>query len=234
MDDGSTDGTSDWLTSQTEIIKISHRNHGVAASRNRGLERATGEWIALLDSDDLWLPKKLETQLNFLKKNPEIRICQTEEIWERNGVRVNPKEKHKKYSGWIFEHCIPLCIISPSAVMIHRDIFKEVGSFDESFPVCEDYELWLRVALHYSVVTLSEPLIIKRGGHEDQLSKKWGQDYHRIRALQKILKDPKLAPHQRELVLKDIERRTQILKKGASKRGVESPFYSIVDSPPLE
>ena len=65
----------------------------------------------------------------FFQDHPEARICQTEEIWIRNGVRVNPMKKHKKYSGWIFEQCLPLCIVSPSSVMIQRSVFDQRRAF---------------------------------------------------------------------------------------------------------
>jgi len=65
---------------------------------------------------------------------------------------------------FVFAECIPLCIVSPSAVLIHRDVFDEIGGFDEALPACEDYDLWLRAALRYPIETLPESLTIKRGG----------------------------------------------------------------------
>ncbi len=224
IDDGSTDETES-LCQQASIDYhyIYQENSGVSAARNLGIQSSHAEWLAFLDSDDLWEPTKLARQLEFIQNYPETRILQSEEIWIRNGKRVNPRDIHAKPSGWVFEEMIPLCRVSPSAVMIHRDVFERVGLFDEALPACEDYDLWLRIALHYPIECLREPLVIKRGGHEDQLSKQWGLDRYRIQALEKILQEPKLTDKQRELVIADIRRRCEILIQGFEKRGKVEP-----------
>lgn len=219
VDDGSTDETEEVCRTFSWIRCLRQNNRGVAAARNAGIRRARGEWIALLDSDDLWDPKKLQRQAAFVQSRPDCKVLQTEERWFRGGRRVNPGKRHRKHSGWIFEHCLPLCIISPSAVMLHREVFESAGLFDENFLLCEDYELWLRVALRYEVHCLPEALTIKRNGHAGQLSAKWGQDAWRVRALLKILKDPQLRAAQREQVRESIRRRSQILARGFAKHG---------------
>ena len=207
---------------------LRQENRGPASARNLGIRNARGEWIAFLDSDDEWLPGKLKTQIEFFRSNPEIRICQTEEIWIRNGRRVNPMNKHKKYGGWIFEKCLPLCIISPSAVMIHRNLFEETGLFDESFPACEDYELWLRITSRHAVGLISKPLIRKYGGHEDQLSKKFeAMDRFRIQALVKILKSGSLSTEQEALALKTLREKSEIYLEGAKKHNREEQAAQI-------
>jgi glycosyltransferase involved in cell wall biosynthesis len=222
VDDGSTDDTEQNLNSFAGKIKyIKIENNGVSKARNIGIDNSTGELIAFLDSDDLWLTDKISYQVKYLEDNSDVSICQTEETWIRNGRRVNPKLVHKKYSGWIFEKCIPLCIISPSAVMIRRDVFADVGFFDETMPVCEDYDLWLRCSLKYQIVTLLKAKIIKRGGHPGQLSKQWGQDIWRIHSLQKILPLLGNDKNKIDLVTNDILRRAAIVADGARKRGKE-------------
>lgn len=225
VDDGSDDETQSVVESylhDNRVQLITQPNRGVSSARNAGLKKASAKWIAFLDSDDKWLPEKLQYQWNYISNHPEVFICQTEEIWVRNGLRVNPKKKHQKHSGWIFEKCIPLCIVSPSSVMIHRNVFDRCGLFDETFPACEDYDLWLRIALEYQVITLSEKLIVKRGGHDDQLSRKyWGLDRFRVKALEKILTHPKITRKQRKLVERSIYNRVKILEKGAEKRGYD-------------
>ena len=220
VDDGSTDDTEGVVRSfgDDRIHYTKQENRGVSAARNVGIERARGELIAFLDSDDRWEPRKLEVQKSFLDSNPDVHICQTEEIWIRNGVRVNPKQKHKKPSGWIFKECLPLCCVSPSGVMIRRVVFERIGLFDESLLSCEDYDLWLRASLHYEIVTLPDPLVIKIGGHDDQLSRKPCLDVYRIKSLKKLLDNPALLPVFRPLVESDIERRGQIVEQGAAKR----------------
>ncbi|MCG2739675.1 MAG: glycosyltransferase [Syntrophaceae bacterium] len=223
VDDGSNDGTAEIVSEKFPLIEvIIQKNRGVSAARNVGINHSKGKYIAFLDSDDLWLPEKLQAQVDFFRENPDISICQTEELWIRNGKRVNPKNKHKKHSGWIFKECIPLCIVSPSAVMIKREVFEKIGLFDEELPACEDYDLWLRAALQYEIITLPEPLIIKKGGHEDQLSKQWGLDKYRVMALLKILDDPNLSLDERKDVIFYIQQRCKILENGYLKRGKDA------------
>jgi glycosyltransferase involved in cell wall biosynthesis len=222
VDDGSTDDTERYLAtvrSPFRYVRTPHR--GVSAARNTGIDITGGEWIAFLDSDDLWLPRKLERQLRALRAGPPVSLCYTDEIWIRNGRRVNPRERHRKHSGWIFERCLPLCIISPSSALIHRKVLEDVGGFDETLPACEDYDLWLRITLRYAVRFLEEKLIIKRGGHSDQLSQAhWGMDRFRVRALSRILGDSLLTESQSAIVREELERKCTILAQGARKRGL--------------
>jgi len=220
VDDGSTDGTSAWLRERYPGIKLIEQvNAGVSAARNRGIEFTGCDWIALLDSDDEWLPQKLEKQLARLASEPDHKIIHSDEIWVRNGVRVNQMKKHSKKGGWIFQDCLPLCAISPSAVMIHQSIFGDVGLFDESLPACEDYDLWLRITSRYPVLYCDEPLIQKYGGHEDQLSRKhWGMDRFRIRALENILLRAELSDSDYAAALEMMLGKVKVVLGGARKR----------------
>jgi len=191
IDDGSTDGTYElikqsYLSSQISLKK--QKNNGVSSARNKGIKLASGDWIAFLDSDDEWFENKLELQVREIKKSKTF-ICHTNEIWIRNGIRVNQMKKHQKYGGAIFKKCLDMCRISPSSVMIHRRIFDEIGLFDEGLIICEDYDLWLRISSKYPVLYLDSMLIKKFGGHEDQLSKNInGIEQFRIQSLEKILR----------------------------------------------
>jgi glycosyltransferase involved in cell wall biosynthesis len=222
VDDGSTDNTPDILNSYRGDIKIFRQeNQGVSAARNRGLAEASGRFIAFLDSDDLWLPRKLKRQVDFFSSNPDACICQTEEIWIRNNMRVNPKKRHKKPRGMIFEPSLALCLVSPSAVMIRRFLFEEVGGFDETLPACEDYDLWLRISCRYPVYLIDTPLIIKRGGHNDQLSACPGLDKFRIESLKKIISSDLLSGTQYKAAVKTLKEKCKIYAAGCLKRGRE-------------
>lgn len=220
VDDGSTDKTAETVAKRYPRVRyIYQENHGVSAARNTGITRTDSDWLALLDSDDEWLPEKLERQMTALNEDKAMRICHTDEIWIRNGKRVNPMKKHAKSGGWIFENCLPLCCVSPSSVVIHRSVFDEVGLFDDSFPTCEDYDLWLRIAAHYPFLYLEEKLLVKYGGHEDQLSRKhWGMDRFRIRALEKILASDTLSDTDRKSAEAMLAEKTRIVSEGARKR----------------
>lgn len=220
IDDASTDETPNSFKDRPEIFYYKNEhNSGISASRNIGIQKANGDWICFLDSDDQWHPEKLEKQSKALDKDPEYLISHTNEIWIRRGRRVNQGKRHEKSGGWIFEKCIPLCVISPSSVMIHKSIFNNIGTFDEELPVCEDYDLWLRICLKYPVLFLDEALIIKTGGHPDQLSHKYfGMDRFRIQALKKILSDPYLGQNSRQAVIAEIEKKSKVYAQGCLKR----------------
>jgi glycosyltransferase involved in cell wall biosynthesis len=231
VDDGSTDATAELVESRFPgVLVLRQENRGVSAARNRGIGASRGEWIALLDSDDEWRPRKLERQLSALEAQPDLRICHTDEIWIRRGRRVNPRQIHAKHGGWIFEHCLPLCAMSPSSVVIHRSIFDAVGMFNEALPACEDYDLWLRICSRYPVLYLDEPLVVKYGGHEDQLSSRiWGLDRFRIQALEKVLCDGSLSDDDRDSAASMLLQKVDIYLKGARKRGKSSDVDEYED-----
>jgi glycosyltransferase involved in cell wall biosynthesis len=221
IDDGSTDTTRENLLEYQGRIRYHYQpNQGVSKARNQGLGLAGGRWIAFLDSDDLWLPGKLEAQVDFFSRNPLASVCQTEELWIRNGRRVNPGKKHQKFSGDIFAPSLRLCLVSPSAVMIKKEVFEQVGCFDEALPACEDYDLWLRISVRFPVYLLDRPLIIKRGGHADQLSRTVpALDRYRIQALVKLLNSGGLTETQQALAWRELKTRCRIYGQGCLKRG---------------
>ena len=243
VDDGSTDNTSE-LVGQFPAVKLIRleENRGVSFARNRGMVEAQGDRIAFLDSDDLWEKDKLASQVKWIERG--FHAVYTDEIWIRNRVRVNPMNKHRKYSGDIFRYCLPLCIVSPSSVLLRAKMLSEVGGFDESMQVCEDYDLWLRIAKRYPFYFIAEKLIVKRGGHEDQLSHKyWGMDRWRVYALEKLLqenkldgeqsdrvvllKENRLKKEQKDLVVTMLIEKCEILSNGFGKRGKnqEKEYY---------
>ena len=229
VDDGSDDKTYDLLV-ESELLDMRgqlpnirylyQENKGVSAARNLGIKEAENEYIALLDSDDAWAETKIERQaLKLEKKNFSCRITHTEEIWLKDGQRINPKKKHKKSGGFIFEKCLPLCCISPSSVLLHRTLFNDYGFFDEKLPACEDYDMWLRLCAFEEVLFVEEALTIKYGGHADQLSRAfWGMDRFRVLALEKLINSGKLSTIQRSQALEMLVKKIEILLLGAKKR----------------
>lgn len=230
VDDGSTDNTPQILSKYKHQIKIiTQENKGVSCARNTGLREASGNFIAFCDSDDYWLPKKIALQLNVFEEHHEAMLCHTNEIWIRNGRRVNPKKKHQKFSGDIFEKCLEMCTVSPSSIVMRREFFDVVGYFDESLPACEDYDLWIRGALRYPFHYIEQPLIIKNGGHEDQLSRKyWGMDRFRIQSLYKCLHHERLTSAQKKAIATAIARKCEIFVQGAKKRGKSEEKYEQI------
>jgi glycosyltransferase involved in cell wall biosynthesis len=222
VDDGSTDGTASALQRDYggRLRLLRTENCGVSAARNLGVRAGRGDVVAFLDSDDLWLPGKLAAQVDFLRGNSTASICQVEEVWYRNSRRVNPCRHHQKPDGAIFERSLDLCLVSPSAVLMRRELFEQMGGFDESLPACEDYDLWLRIGVQYQVHLLPQPLVIKRGGHADQLSRRfWGMDRFRVASITRLLEAGRLDAPRRAAAASVLKRKCDILAKGAARRG---------------
>lgn len=224
IDDGSSDGTSSQISQTYPDIKlIQQSNRGVSAARNTGINHASHPWIALLDSDDTWLPDKISAIRLAQQQHPEYQLFHSDEIWIRNGTRVNSMKKHVKSGGWIFERCLPLCIISPSATVLHRSLFQSVGLFDEMFPACEDYDMWLRICHRYPVHYIDRPLITKYGGHRDQLSRRyWGMDRFRIRSIYRLLQQDTLNDAYHFVALSMLLKKLEVLLPGARKHNNEA------------
>ncbi|ABW66795.1 glycosyltransferase family 2 protein [Desulfosudis oleivorans] len=220
VDDGSSDDTPGRLSPlKNRVTIITQENRGVSAARNAGVAHAGGEYIAFLDSDDRWLPEKISTQTAFFASRPDALICQTEETWIKNGKPLFPRARHKKRSGMIFEPSLELCLVSPSAVMMRKDFFLDVGGFDESLPACEDYDLWLRISMVHPVYLIETPLVIKQGGHDGQLSAMPGLDRYRIYAICKAIDTGRLSEDQHRAALAMLKEKCRIYAAGCEKRG---------------
>lgn len=217
VDDGSTDETQLVLEKYKTHpqVKIHYQeNSGVSAARNLAAFEGQGSWISFLDSDDEWMPNKLEVQVKFLMEHPECHFLHSEELWIRNGVRVNPKVKHLKSNDNIFERSLEFCIISPSTVILKRELFLKHQGFNHEFTVCEDYDLWLKILLTEKIGFISTPLIEKHGGHEDQLSTKYvAMDYWRIKSLVNLYQSPEIQEAQKELIKNVLLKKSELLLK---------------------
>jgi glycosyltransferase involved in cell wall biosynthesis len=219
-DDGSTDGTQQELAPEfPSIVWLKQENKGVASARNLGIRHARGSWIALLDSDDEWKPEKLELQLECMKRNPRSRACHTDEEWIRDGNQVIPPKFLDKSPKNLFSRSLRKCLICPSSALIQREFFSEIGLFDESLPVCEDYDFWLRLLLLTEPALVDKKLVVKHGGHPDQLSTStWGMDRFRVRSMEKLLANPNLPEERRHEVWKALSEKCEILENGFAKR----------------
>jgi len=230
IDDGSTDSTDKALSGYGSLITYMRQpvNRGVSSTRNIGIKSSMAPWIAFLDSDDYWLPEKLQTQMEFIELNPLVVACQTQEIWMKNGMQVSPKRKHKKPSGNIFKQSLRLCLVSPSCVMLKKSLIEEVGFFDENLPAAEDFDLWLRISCRYPIFLINKWLVVKEGGHNDQLSRKiTGIDQYRVWAIVKAIKSGRLSSGQIDQAMEELSVKCRIYGKGCIKRGRmdEGHFY---------
>ena len=231
VDDGSDDNSSEMVKQKFgSVILFRQKNRGVSAARNKGIEISKGDWIALLDSDDEWKPNKLEKQINALNKDPDCFFSHTNETWIRNGIRINQGKRHKKYGGYIFDKCLDICRISPSSVLFKKSILEHVGLFDDDLHVCEDYDLWLRITLNHKILFIDEPLIIKYGGHSDQLSKNIdGIEVYRIRSLENLLRNEKIKRDDRLLATEMLLSKLNIYYNGCLKRGKKESAEETIE-----
>ena len=225
VDNNSTDKTIELIKKKyTDILIVLQKKRGVSVARNQGVYISKYNWIAFLDSDDEWEQKKIEEQVNFINTNKnEINFVHTDELWFRNNIFLNQKIKHKKKGGYIFSDCLDICKISPSTSLIKKNLLIKYGCFNESFRVCEDYELWLRITSKERVGYVDKPLVKKFGGHSDQLSKRhWGLDRFRIKALENLITNFPLSYSQKKKVIHKILEKIDILIAGAEKRNKDS------------
>ncbi|MBU4304432.1 MAG: glycosyltransferase [Candidatus Omnitrophica bacterium] len=221
IDDGSTDSTRSFIDSLSDprLKYIRQEHQGVSAARNNAIKASRGCFIAFLDSDDWFKPQKLKITHQYILKHPDYRIFHTEEIWYRNGILLAQKAIHRKPDGYVFEQSLKLCCISISAAAVKKELFDAIGLFDETMPACEDYDFWLRATARYPVKLIPEALTLKKGGHLDQLSKRYPcMDKFRIYAIKKILDSAALAPEQRKAAVRELARKCLIYIKGAEKR----------------
>ena len=218
IDDGSADDSSQILSQQYPNLKwIFQENHGVSHARNQGVENASGNWIAFLDSDDTWAPTKLEKQVEFLQSRSDLSLCHTDENWIRNQNPVKPPAYLNKSDVGIFSKSLIRCIICPSSVVMQKSVFIELGKFREDLPVCEDYDLWLRTIIGYKIGYLPLKLVTKYGGHQDQLSiQYWGMDRFRVQSLEALLKNSALQDDKRIKIIETIIQKLSLLAQGLS------------------
>jgi glycosyltransferase involved in cell wall biosynthesis len=223
VDDCSTDRTPDILKRygrKITVIQLSE-NYGPSKARNEGNTHVRTEWIAFMDSDDCWEKDKLKKQAHYLSKYPFYRIIQSDEKWIRNGKRVNPCNHHRKPLGWIWEPSLERCLLSPSGVLIQKSLFDKHGGFDEALPVCEDYDLWLKISRHHLVGLEPDLSVIKYGGHSGQLSRAYpAMDRYRVQSLAALLTKEEY-PHYREKIIPVLLKKLKILITGYEKRGKE-------------
>ena len=228
VDDGSNDGTSEFIPSKYPNLKyIFQSNRGVSAARNVGIAAAKSNWIAFLDSDDEWINSKIKEQVTQLELNPEINFCHSNELWIRNGNEIKQKSSHKKFGGLIFDKCLDKCLISPSSVICRKSLVNNLKGFDEDLLICEDYDLWLRVTSQNPVLFIEKPLIIKYGGHQDQLSiNNEGIERYHIKSLEKLIRQD--FPHKQETLMKNtLIKKLKIYANGAKKRGKEKTYKKL-------
>ena len=202
VDDGSTDGTADLVRVQfPAVICLSKINEGVARARNYGIANSRGEWVAFLDADDLWLPKKIESQIAAVRARPEIGLCFTDStifldmprrVLHRASAAIKPRPECG--AAALFEDNF----ITTSTVMVRRSVLDTVGQFSPEFHGPEDFELWLRIAERFAIHYVDEPLALYRRHAESLTGQICVQSYidqHRTICALAMVRQPELYRH---------------------------------------
>ncbi len=160
VNDGSTDGTGDWLRDQTDLRVIEQNNLGIATARNNGAAAAKGDWLAFLDHDDLWAPDKLLIQAEFVRNNPDVALVAVRH------VRMGQPNREPKNPQWIkgdlFLKEYSQSFIHTSSVMIRRDIFEHVGGFPTKYHFADEFDVWLKISAAYPIAYFDRPLVFIR------------------------------------------------------------------------
>jgi glycosyltransferase involved in cell wall biosynthesis len=178
VDDGSNDGTREALRPYLDsIIYIYQENAGEPAARNTGILHSSGEYVAFLDADDLWLPDKLQLQMDYFASHPECSLVYTDmTTFNENGILVESVRAFygRVYrSGKIFPHVFRETLFGSGSVAFRKDCCEKVGYFDESFLIGSDYEMWLRMSRHFEFGFVDKPLLMYRQ-HQDMNTRKLG------------------------------------------------------------
>lgn len=225
-DDGSTDNTMSVLGAykkhpQISVLSLKHSGcPGLV--RNNAVESAAGRWLAFLDSDDLWMKEKLEREIKLLNHSSSCRFVHSLERWERNGKVVSQVHRKHKKEGDLFETSLGKCEIGPSTVVMERTLFMHYGGFRNDLEICEDYEFWLRITAENPIAYVDRELVVKRGGHSDQLSTKYGFiEIFKINALKFLVEEQMFEREKMVLARRELARKCKIYSSGCRKRGRE-------------
>ena len=160
VDDGSTDGSGEWLKAQGDLRVVSQANSGIATSRNNGAAAARGRWLAFLDHDDLWAADKLEVQVEVINANPEVALVATRHV--RLGKRLRDPKRPKSIKGDLLAKVYSESFIHTSSVMIRKDALEHIGGFPPQYRFADEFHVWLAIARDYPIAYVNRPLALIR------------------------------------------------------------------------
>jgi len=171
VDDGSTDGTSSVLEHEfgSALRILRTERLGVSGARNHGMAAAHGDYIALLDSDDEWLPEKLSKQVAFLEERPDFGMVMTDVAQmnrERTTFAVLRRREAIPVDGFVVPHVLRQPALVPASILLRRRVIEDVGMFDTTLPTAEDIDFHLRVAARWKIGVIAEPLTRAMRGHD--------------------------------------------------------------------
>ncbi len=192
VDDGSTDGTAEVLASYRDagaIVYVRQENKGLSAARNTGIRAAKGEFIALLDADDIFLPDKIGRQVAYLLAHPECGVCYCDiyHFYEEEPEKMR-KLDYRYYSGdEVFPNLLRMNFINPLSVVLRKSEIDRVGVFNESYRRSEDWEYWMRLVRHGVRFEHLPEILAKYRMRKASMSYDWRSEIHRKRMTLQIM-----------------------------------------------
>lgn len=222
IDDGSTDGTRDWLTAHASDCRLvfNEKNLGTYGTLNEGLRLATGEFIAILNDDDLWAPRKLEAQLDLFENHPDVGLVHTNGGFiDGDGKAIEGKPLGFWFptfeTGDIMWDLFYENKIIASAALVRRACFDKLGGFNEKYFGSGDWEMWFRIAQQYEVGCVDEELTFYRvhgANASHKLERIWKDDVMLREWI--ASKEPEfLAKVEKEIKVKDPKVRLAVLRR---------------------
>ncbi|MFH1115048.1 MAG: glycosyltransferase [Pseudomonadota bacterium] len=160
VDDGSSDGTAEWLEGRDDIRSVGQANAGIATSRNNGAAMARGRWLAFLDHDDLWATDKLKDQMDFLSNNPDTALAAARHV--RLGKPFRTPRHPKWIKGDLLVKAYSESFIHTSSVMIRKDVFDKIGGFPPRYRFADEFDVWLTIARDFPIAYFDKPLVFIR------------------------------------------------------------------------
>lgn len=201
VDDGSKDDSAERVAMHAAPVRlVQQRNAGVAAARNHGIELAQGEWVAFIDADDIWLPGKLAAQWATLQARPDAAMsCTGWHVWSSDEPEPDPElveqlaqapqgdARWTGPNGWVYPELLLSCEVWTSTVMVRRQLLRELGGFDTSLRIGEDYDLWLRASRLTRIERVQRPLALYRM-HPGSLTKTAPAENYQAVVVQRALR----------------------------------------------
>jgi glycosyltransferase involved in cell wall biosynthesis len=190
INDGSQDSTLEIVLSikDPRLKVFSYPNAGLAATRNRGISLAAGDYISFIDADDLWTPDKLEAQFNALQKNPKAAVAYSWTDWIDESGQLLGRGVYNTQQGEVFAKLLLNDFVANgSNTLIRRQALSEVGDFDESLSAAEDWDMWLRLAARYEFVAVPTSQILYRVYASSMSFDVWGMEVSSLKVIEKAL-----------------------------------------------
>jgi len=208
VDDGSRDNTESVVRSfGDKVCYVKQDNRGAGAARNHGIIRSQGKYVAFLDADDLWLPGKLAEQIPLLDRDPEIGLVYSDwaVVAEKGKAEPSYLTNRPAVSGYVFDELVQWGFILTSGTVVRRSCLDDVGCFDESLSIAQDFDLWIRICYRWKIALVNKPLVIKRNRDGNLSSNLLKTAAERIVLFEKALrKFPDMTPRSRRVVRRQV------------------------------